>query len=57
VLLDGNELHTQTLAAGLNNISTKPAKGSAVTIILDKTFSVPGDHRQLGAILSEVGFK
>jgi len=57
VLLDGNELHTQTLAPGFNTIITKPVKGSAVTIILDKTFSVAGDHRQLGAILSEVGFK
>ena len=34
-----------------------PAGPSAtVTITVDKTFSVPGDHRRLGVILSEVGF-
>ena len=58
VLLDGNELHTQDLPGpGVHTIITKPATGSAVTIVVDKTFSVPGDHRELGAILAEVGFK
>ncbi|MBM3747726.1 MAG: glycosyltransferase family 39 protein [Acidobacteria bacterium] len=29
---------------------------ATVTLTVDKTFSVPGDHRRLGLILSEVGF-
>lgn len=36
-------------------LPNKPA--STVAIEVDKTFSVPGDSRQLGIILSEVGFK
>ena len=27
-----------------------------MTLSFDKTFSVPGDHRALGVILSEAGF-
>jgi hypothetical protein len=58
IMLDGQELHTQALAGpGAHAITTKPASGSSVTISVDKTFSVPGDHRELGAILSEVGFR
>jgi hypothetical protein len=35
----------------------KPEGASAtVTIAVGHAFSVPGDHRQLGVILSEVGF-
>jgi hypothetical protein len=41
----------------LSTTALNPGGSSAtVTITLDKTFSVPGDHRQLGVILSEVGF-
>jgi len=29
---------------------------ATVTLTVDKTFTVPGDHRRLGVILSEVGF-
>jgi hypothetical protein len=58
VLLDGQELHSQTVPApGVYTITSKPATGSSVTIVVDKTFSVPGDHRELGAILTEVGFR
>ena len=58
VLLDGEELHAQMLRGpGMHTVVTKPASGSSVTIVLDKTFSVPGDHRELGAILTEVGFR
>jgi hypothetical protein len=28
-----------------------------VTIAVDRTFSVPGDHRTLGIVLNAVGFK
>ncbi len=34
-----------------------PAETALVTIALDKSFAVPGDHRTLGIILIEVGFR
>jgi hypothetical protein len=41
----------------LSSAALKPDGASATIIItIDKTFSVPGDHRQLGIVLSEVGF-
>jgi len=41
----------------LSGAPVKPDGASAtVTITVDKAFSVPGDHRQLGIVLSEVGF-
>ena len=43
-----------SLMRRLNN--NQPGSGSAVTIVADKTFSVPGDSRELGLILSQVGF-
>jgi hypothetical protein len=58
VLVDGELVHEQTLPGpGTYEIATRPVTGSSVTITLDQTFSVPGDHRQLGAILSEIGFR
>jgi hypothetical protein len=58
IAVDGQEVHSQTLPGpGQHMIVTKPVTGSSVTISVDKTFSVPGDHRELGVILSEVGFK
>jgi hypothetical protein len=58
ILLDGVEVHAQTFGApGAYNVRTKPVRGSTVTIVLDKTFSVPGDHRQLGMVLGELGFR
>ena len=57
VMLDNTLIHEQTLPApGPYTITTKPVTGSAVTLTVDKTFSVPGDHRALGVILSEAGF-
>jgi hypothetical protein len=58
ILLDGSELHSQSLPGpGTHTIITRPATGSSVTISVDKTFSVPGDYRQLGVVLAEVGFR
>lgn len=57
IALDNNIVHEQTFAApGAYTITTKPLQGSAVTLTFDKTFSAPGDHRALGAILTEAGF-
>jgi hypothetical protein len=56
--LDGDVLHTETLPGpGMHTITTKPALGSTLTIELDRTFSVPGDSRQLGAIIIGAGFR
>ena len=38
-------------------LSTKPVSGGTVTISVDKTFSTGGDRRQLGIIVSELGFR
>lgn len=58
ILVDGAEVHTQTLPGpGMHSLVTRPVAGTAVTIELDKTFSVPGDFRQLGAVLTGVGFR
>jgi hypothetical protein len=58
VLLNGQEVAAQSFpGAGAYTITTSPVTGSAVAIIVDKTFSVAGDSRKLGVILSEVGFR
>ena len=57
VAIDNNVIHEQTFPGpGAYTVETKPISGSAVTLSFDKTFSVPGDHRALGVILSEAGF-
>jgi len=47
--------------SGPYQITTPPLKaaGDTATLVItaDKTFSVPGDHRRLGVILSAVGFQ
>jgi hypothetical protein len=58
IALDGTPLHTQIVPGpGPHTITTRPASGSTLTIVVDKTFSVPGDFRQLGAVLIAAGFK
>ena len=57
LLLDGIEVAAQTYAGpGRYVLESAPVVGRAVTVVADKTFSVPGDSRELGIILSEVGF-
>jgi Dolichyl-phosphate-mannose-protein mannosyltransferase len=58
VQLDGAQVAEQTYAGpGRYVLETPPVSGQAVTIVADKTFSVPGDIRELALILAEVGFK
>jgi hypothetical protein len=62
VSVDGNILSQETYpnpgSYTLVSPVVAPASNTAtVTIAIDKTFSVPGDHRRLGIILSAVGFK
>ena len=58
ILVDGKELESQTFPGpGSYVMSTRPITGSWVTITVDKTFTVPGDSRELGLILTEAGFR
>jgi hypothetical protein len=61
LLLDGREVAARTCAApGTYTLESAPvaAAGSTatVTIAIDKTFSVPGDSRDLGIIVAAAGF-
>jgi 4-amino-4-deoxy-L-arabinose transferase-like glycosyltransferase len=57
LLLDGVQVAQQQYPGpGKYVLEAGPATGSVVTIVVDQTFSVPGDSRELGIILSEVGF-
>ena len=57
VELDGVRVAGQTYAGpGRYVLESAPAAGQAVVITVDKTFAVPGDSRELGIVLSEVGF-
>ena len=58
VALDGIEVADESYPKpGSYTITTKPVNGSTVTISVDKAFSVPGDGRQLGVVVSELGFR
>jgi len=58
VSLDGTEILRQTFpAAGAQTLTTKPVKGQTLVITVDKTFSVPGDFRELGAVVLSAGFR
>jgi hypothetical protein len=62
LLLDGEKIASRvfpgpgayTLESGL---VSPPARRATVTLEVDKTFSVPGDNRVLGIILTEIGFR
>jgi hypothetical protein len=62
LLLDGHVVAVETYGAPgaytLKSPPQSPAGPSAtVTLTLDRTFSVPGDHRELGVIVSGIGFR
>lgn len=62
ITLDDHAIATQTYPApgtySLSSAAINPTGDTAkLTITVDKTFSVPGDSRQLGIILSSVGFR
>ena len=48
-------------APGSHTLTSPPLKpdgdSASITITVDKAFSVPGDRRQLGIILTGVGFR
>jgi hypothetical protein len=62
VSVDGRQVSEETFAKpGAHTLTSAPlrpaGKSAIVSIAIDKTFSVPGDRRELGAILSEAGFR
>ena len=58
IALDGIEVADESYPKpGSYVITTKPVSGSTVTISVDHAFSVPGDGRRLGVVVSEVGFR
>jgi hypothetical protein len=57
LLLDGVEVAAQTYnAPGAYQLTSTPVSGETVTVAVDRTFSVPPDRRQLGIILTGIGF-
>jgi hypothetical protein len=62
VSLDGRVIASERFRnTGMHEMRTPPVHPAGptatVTIAVDKTFSVPGDHRELGAILTGIGFR
>lgn len=60
--VDGEEIAAETYAGPGSYTLIAPARmtrapTATVVIAIDKVFSVPGDHRQLGIVLSEIGFR
>jgi hypothetical protein len=60
--VNGRQVAEQTYAAaGIHILSTEPTgvngDSATVTITVDKVFSTPGDPRQLGMVLSEIGLR
>ena len=61
LLLDGKVVLAKTLPGpGMHRIVSEPVKAAGptgiVTLQLDKTFSAPGDARQLGVVLLDLGW-
>ena len=58
--VDGGRVAAEPLAAGLHTIRSGPITPSqpavSVIIAVDRTFTPPGDQRELGVILSAAGF-
>jgi hypothetical protein len=62
LLLDGREIASQTYSGPGSYILKSPPQAPAgttatVTLTVDRTFSVPGDHRELGMVVSAIGFQ
>lgn len=59
--LDGRVVASQTYAAPgaytLRSPPETPGPTATVTLTADRTFSVPGDHRELGVVVSAIGFR
>lgn len=62
LLLDGRVVASETYSGpGAYTLRSPPqmpaAPTATVTLTADRTFSVPGDHRELGVVVSAIGFR
>jgi hypothetical protein len=61
LLLDGRLVASATYSApGAYTLKSPPEPGgetATVTLTVDRTFSVPGDRRELGVVVSGIGFR
>ena len=62
LLLDGRAIAAQTYSSpGAYTLRSAPqlpaGPTTTVTLAVDRTFSVPGDHRELGVVVSAIGFR
>jgi hypothetical protein len=58
VSVDGKQAARQTYdKPGAYTLETPPVAGSMVAVEIDQGFSVPGDNRQLGMILTEMRYR
>lgn len=58
ILADGSEVHREKLAGpGIHTVRTPPVSAGTITVELDQTFRVPGDYRDLGAVLIATGYR
>jgi hypothetical protein len=62
LLLDGRVVASETYSGpGAYTLKSPPqlpaGPTATVTLTVDRTFSVPGDHRELGAVVSAIGFR
>jgi hypothetical protein len=62
LLLDGRAVASDTYSApGAYTLKSRPQSPAGptatVTLTVDRSFSVPGDHRELGVVVSAIGFR
>lgn len=58
VMADGIEIKRQALPGpGIHTVRSDPVSASTITIEVDQTFRVPGDYRDLGAVLIAAGYR
>jgi 4-amino-4-deoxy-L-arabinose transferase-like glycosyltransferase len=62
LLLDGREIASQAYSGPGSYMLKSPPEApagptAAVTLTVDRTFFVPGDHRELGMVVSAIGFR
>jgi hypothetical protein len=54
--VNGQVIATKNIAPGIFTLASPPITAGQVTILVDKTFSIQSDSRELGVILTQVGF-
>jgi Dolichyl-phosphate-mannose-protein mannosyltransferase len=57
IIVSDKVVATKTIAPGTFILASPPINASKITISVDQTFSIQSDSRELGVILTEVGFR